>query len=82
MDETFDNEHEYREEVRQPRGRLEKLRDRPKEQKTVLAGTVALIVVGVLFLGWVFIFFNNIADTNEAAPAETADTIENIEMTL
>jgi hypothetical protein len=54
-----------------PAGRLERLQSRPKEQKKVFAGTIAIIVMAVLFLIWAFVFFRDIA---EAPAVETTET--------
>lgn len=51
---------------------LGKLRERPKEDKTAIAGGVALVVVAILLIGWGIIFLKRIANetpTEQYAPA-------------
>lgn len=53
--------------------RLDTLRDRPKEDKTAIAGGVALFVVAVLIIGWGILFLRKIANEQpleQYAPAE------------
>lgn len=42
---------------------LAELRERTKEEKTAIAGSVALGVVIILFLGWLVYFFHGIETT-------------------
>jgi len=51
---------------------LGRLRERPKEDKTAIAGGVALVVVAILLIGWGIIFLKRIANeapTEQYAPS-------------
>jgi len=53
--------------------RLGKLRERPKEDKTAIAGGIAIFVVAVLLLGWGILFLRKIVSEKpmeQYAPAD------------
>lgn len=50
---------------------LEHLRQRPKDEKTAIAASVAIGVVAILFIGWLVYFFHSI----ESAPAPDLQSV-------
>lgn len=44
---------------------LDNLKERPKDEKTAVAGGVAVVIMIVLFIGWGFYFFKKIAAGGE-----------------
>ena len=44
---------------------LDNLKDKPHEEKKVVAGGIAIAVVAVLLIGWAFIFLRNIQRGNQ-----------------
>ncbi len=51
--------------------RLDKLRDKPKDDKTAIAGGVAVLVVGILLIGWGILFLKKIANEDKLIELET-----------
>lgn len=51
--------------------RLDKLRDKPKDDKTAIAGGVAIVVVGILLIGWAIFFLRKIAHENGPVDIQT-----------
>jgi hypothetical protein len=51
--------------------KLDTLRDKPKDEKTAIAGGVAIFVVAVLLIGWGILFLKKIA--NEKPPVDLYD---------
>lgn len=42
---------------------IEHLKTRPKEERTAFAASVSIVVVVILFVGWIIYFFHSIATT-------------------
>ena len=57
--------------VQQSANRLEKLRGKPKDDKTAIAGGIAVFVVGVLLIGWGILFLKKISNENGPIELET-----------
>lgn len=55
---------------------LAELRERTKDEKTAIAGSVALGIVVLLFLAWLFYFFHAIA-TSPAPNFQAANPLNN-----
>lgn len=51
--------------------RLENLRGKPKDDKTAIAGGVAIFVVAVLLIGWAILFLRKIAHENGPVDIQT-----------
>lgn len=55
------------------------IKERPRDEKKVIAGTVAIVVIVILFLTWAVFFFKKIQNT---APiqfdSDTKEFIQNI----
>ena len=48
---------------------IEDLRERPHEERTAVAASVAIGVVVILLIGWLIYFFHNLAVMSAANPA-------------
>ena len=57
--------------VQQSANRLEKLRGKPKDDKTAIAGGIAVFVVAILLIGWGILFLKKIANENGPVDIET-----------
>lgn len=54
-----------------PVSKLDKLRGKPKDDKTAIAGGVAIFVVAVLLIGWAILFLRKIANENGPVDIQT-----------
>jgi hypothetical protein len=45
---------------------VNRLRERPKDERVAVAGAVAIAVVAVLFIGWVVLFFHGIGSATSS----------------
>jgi hypothetical protein len=48
---------------------IEDLRERPHEERTALAASIAIGVVAVLLVGWLIYFFHSIGGSSAPGPA-------------
>ena len=52
---------------------IDNLKNQPKKDRVAVAGSIAIAVVTVLFLGWAIAFFHNMRSINpQTQPANSA----------
>ena len=49
---------------------IERIKERPRDERIAIAGTIAIGVMFALFIGWAIFFFGTIGGA--AAPSETS----------
>lgn len=47
---------------------VDNLKGRPKDERKAVAGSIAVLIVVILFIGWVILFFNNIRANGQVEP--------------
>lgn len=45
--------------------KFDELKERPKEERSAVASSMAVIIMFILFLGWAFVFFNKVSSGEE-----------------
>ena len=55
---------------------IDKLKEKPKEQKNAVAGGVAVTVVAVLLIGWGFFYLKKVLGERPPADVSTTSTID------
>ena len=45
---------------------IDNLKERPKDDKKLIAGGIAIIVVIILFFGWAYLFLNKIQNSDQS----------------
>ncbi len=55
---------------------VERLRERPHDERRAVAGSIALSVVGVLFVGWVAFFLHGIGSGQEVEATDQQPTTQ------
>ena len=57
---------------------INNLRERPKEERSAVAGGIAVAVVIILFLAWAILFFKRIQDNRpQIQPQDTLQQVQN-----
>jgi len=61
------------------KSKLDNLRDKPKDQKTAIAGGIAFAVVAILLIAWAIWFLRKIANENSAAELQSGPDFSHLQ---